>query len=148
EDVRYYGKWMRDEAQKRIGHLYPQVEITREMAKDRPDLKPLVNEKLTVIAWLWARTVRSPNPAFRDADVPLVASFILSSKEGREAYIEQIVTEHKYRFAIKLGKPSADAKNGTKLARGANFRCILSGAPIEPAYIYTEAKAGRMGQRL
>ena len=65
EDVRYYGQWMRDEAQKRIGHLYPPVEVTAEMAKERPDLKPLVGQKLTVIAWLWARTVKSPNPAFR-----------------------------------------------------------------------------------
>ena len=57
EDVRYYGKWMRDEAEKRIGHLYPKVKITAEMAKDRPDLKEYVGEELTVIAWLWAGTV-------------------------------------------------------------------------------------------
>ncbi len=64
EDVRYYGQWMRDEAEKRIGHLYPKVEVTAEMAKERPDLKKYVGQKLTVIAWLWARTVKSPNPAF------------------------------------------------------------------------------------
>src|SRR5690242_11311449 len=63
EDVRYYGKWMRDEAEKRIGHLYPKIEVTAEIAKGRPDLKPYVGKKLTVIAWLWARTVKSPNPA-------------------------------------------------------------------------------------
>jgi putative DNA methylase len=63
EDVRYYGKWMRDEAEKRIGHLYPKVEVTAEMAADRPDLEPYVGKELTVIAWLWARTVKSPNPA-------------------------------------------------------------------------------------
>ena len=66
EDVRYYGQWMRDEAEKRIGHLYPKVEVTAEMAKKRPDLKPYVGQKLTVIAWLWARTVKSPNPAFAE----------------------------------------------------------------------------------
>ena len=60
EDVRRYGYWMREEAKKRIGHLYPQVEITKEMAKDRPDLKQYIGKKLTVIAWLWARTVKSP----------------------------------------------------------------------------------------
>jgi putative DNA methylase len=59
EDIRYYGKWMRDEAEKRIGHLYPKVEITAEMAIDRPDLEKYVGHKLTVIAWLWARTVNS-----------------------------------------------------------------------------------------
>ena len=55
EDVRYYGKWMRDEAEKRIGHLYPKVAITPELVKERPDLKPYVGRKLTVVAWLWAR---------------------------------------------------------------------------------------------
>src|SRR5437016_4674815 len=64
EDVRYYGQWMYDEAQKRIGHLYPPVEITADMAKGRPDLKPLVGQKITVVAWRWTRTVKSPNPAF------------------------------------------------------------------------------------
>ena len=61
---------MRDEAEKRIGHLYPKVEVTEEMAAERPDLKRYVGRKLTVIAWLWARTVRSPNPAFADVEVP------------------------------------------------------------------------------
>ena len=80
---RRYGAWMRDEARKRIGHLYPPVEITKEIVKERPDLKPYEGEKLTVIAWLWARTVKSPNPAFSHVDVPLASTFILSSKEGR-----------------------------------------------------------------
>ena len=83
EDVRYYGKWMRDEAAKRIGHLYPKVEITPEMTRERPDLEPYVGRKLTVIAWLWARTVKSPNPAFRHIDVPLASTFMLSAK-GRK----------------------------------------------------------------
>src|SRR5262245_38799127 len=60
EDVRRYGQWIREEAQKRIGYLYPPVEVTADMVLERPDLKPLVGEKLTVIAWLWARTVKSP----------------------------------------------------------------------------------------
>ena len=83
EDVRYYGQWMRDEAEKRIGHLYPKIEITAEMTRERKDLKPLVGRKLTVIAWLWARTVRSPNLAFAQVDVPLVSTFTLSTKRGQ-----------------------------------------------------------------
>jgi hypothetical protein len=71
EDVRRYGAWMRAEAEKRIGHLYPKIEVTPEIAKQRPDLTPLIGEKLTVIAWLWARTVKSPNPAFSHVDIPL-----------------------------------------------------------------------------
>ncbi len=150
EDVRYYGKWMRDEAEKRIGHLYPKVEITAEMAVERPDLKPYVGQKLTVIAWLWARTVKSPNPAFADVDVPLASTFMLSTKPGKEAYVEPVIEDGGYRFMVKVGKPknAEVAKNGTKLARGANFQCVMSGIPIAGDYIKTEGVAGRMGARL
>jgi putative DNA methylase len=149
EDVRYYGAWMREEAQKRIGHLYPPVEITAEMAKERPDLKPLVGQKLTVIAWIWARTVRSPNPAFSHVDVPLASTFILSSKEGRKAYVQPNVLGEAYRFTVKLGTPTTEAQRGTKAdGRGANFRCLVSDTPIDGNYIKAEGKAGRMGARL
>jgi len=149
-DVRYYGQWMRDEAEKRIGHLYPRVEVTAEMAKDRPDLKPYVGRRLTVIAWIWARTVKSPNPAFAHVDVPLAATFMLSTKPGKEAYIEPIVAGDRYRFTVRVGKPADPeaAASGTKLARGANFRCLVSGMPIPGDYIKAEGRAGRMGARL
>jgi putative DNA methylase len=91
EDVRYYGQWMRDEAQRRIGHLYPGIEVTAPMAAGRPDLSPYVGRKLTVIAWLWARTVKSPNPAFADVDVPLASTFMLSTKAGKEAYVQPVI---------------------------------------------------------
>jgi putative DNA methylase len=150
EDVRYYGQWMRDEAERRIGRLYPKVEVTAEMAKGRPDLKPYVGQKLTVIAWLWARTVKSPNPAFADVEVPLASTFMLSTKAGKEAYVEPVIEGGGYRFTVKVGKPkdAEAAKNGTKLARGANFRCLMSGAPIAGDYIKAEGQAGRMGARL
>lgn len=148
EDVRYYGQWMRAEAHKRIGHLYPPVEITKEMAKDRADLKSLVGQKLTVIAWLWARTVKSPNPAFRHVDVPLVSTFILSSKEGKDTYVRPVVEGGSYSFTIKVGRPPSEAINGTKLSRGANFECVMSGVPIAGDYIKAEGCAGRMGKRL
>jgi putative DNA methylase len=150
EDVRYYGQRMRDEAEKRIGHLYPKIEVTAEMAKERPDLKPLVGHKLTVIAWLWARTVKSPNPAFANVDVPLVSSFILSPMLGKEAYVETAIKDSGYHFTVKVGKPKdvEAAKSGTKLARGANFKCVMSGAVINDSYIKAESMAGRMGVRL
>ena len=150
EDVRYYGQWMRNEAEKHIGHLYPKIEITAEMAKERPDLRPLVGRQLTVIAWLWARTVKSPNPAFAQVDVPLASTFMLSTKDGKEAYVEPVIEGGGYRFTVKVGKPkdAEGAQNGTKLARGANFRCVMSGTPITSEHIYGEAKAGRMGARL
>ena len=150
EDVRYYGKWMRDEAEKRVGYLYPKIEITPSMASVRPDLKKYLGQKLTVIACLWARTVKSPNPAFANVDVPLASTFMLSTKAGKEAYVEPVIEDGNYRFTVKIGTPKDPeaAKNGTKLSRGANFKCLMSDAPIDSSHIYGEANAGRMGSRL
>ncbi len=72
DDIRYYGKWMRDEAEKRIGHLYPRVTLPKEYG----------GGEATVIAWLWTRTVTCPNPAC-SAKMPLVRSFYLSTKKGK-----------------------------------------------------------------
>ena len=149
EDVHRYGAWMCAEAHKRLGHLYPLVEITSEMARERTDLKLLVGQKLTVIAWLWARTVKSPNPAFSHIDVPLVTTFVLANKKGKEASVRPIIEGGDYRFTVAMGIPSAEAQEGTKAnGRGANFRCIMSDSPIEAEYIRAEALAGRMGQKL
>jgi putative DNA methylase len=150
EDVRYYGQWMRDEAEKRIGNLYAKATITAEMAKERPDLKPLVGKKLTVIAWLWARTVKSPNPAFADVDVPLASTFLLSTRPGREAWVLPVIEGNTYRFTVKVGihPVSEDVRHGTKMARGANFRCVMSETPITGEYIKSEGMAGRMRTRL
>jgi putative DNA methylase len=148
EDVRRYGAWIHEEAVKRIGHLYPQVQITKEMAKERPDLNPLCGQKHTVIAWLWVRTVKSPNPAFSNVDVPLASSFLLSGKKGSQAHVEPVVRNNAYRFEVRVGSSAAETTEGTKLGRGANFRCVMSGSPITPEYVKAEAAAGRMGAKL
>ena len=218
EDVRYYGRWMRDEAEKRIGHLYPKIEVTAAMVAERPALERYVGRKLTVIAWLWARTVKSPNPAFAHVDVPLASTFMLSTKKGKEAYVEPVIEDGGYRFTVKDGAPESGVSKagvtdtgaseagipeagisrndapesgvpedgasgnagvpppsssfprkresmrpengvswedtgvppaqGTKLGRGANFRCLMSDAPIPGDYIKAEGRAGRMGARL
>ncbi|MEN8130515.1 MAG: DUF1156 domain-containing protein [Pseudomonadota bacterium] len=149
EDVRRYGHWMRQEAGKRIGNLYPKVKVTAEMAERRPDLKPYAGKELTVIAWLWARTVKSPNPAFSHVDVPLVSSFVLSTKKGKEAWVHPVVEGDDYRFEVGVGKRDDldELKRGNKLG-GANFRCILSDSPIEPKYIRVEGQAGHLGAHL
>jgi putative DNA methylase len=169
EDVRRYGAWMRAEAEKRIGHLYPQVEVTRELAQGRPDLQPFVGQKLTVIAWLWARTVKSPNPAFSHVEVPLASTFVLSSKAGKEAYVQPMISplplgeglgvraggEGDYRFTVQVaGTPGFDkaayarAKDGTAAGKRGGFYCLLSNSPIDYKHIRTEGQAGRMGARL
>ena len=103
-----------------------------------------------MIAWIWARTVKSPNPAFRNVDVPLASTFLLSSRLGKEAYVEPVIENGGYRFTVKVGKPEDmdRVKRGTKLARGANFECLMSGTPISGDYIKAEGRAGRMGARL
>jgi putative DNA methylase len=148
EDVRFYGKWIRDEAHRRIGSHYPSIAINASIAKGRTDLEQYVGQELPVIAWLWARTVHSPNPAFSHVEVPLASTFVLCSKSGKEAYVEPIIEKSAYRFIVHVGKPPASAKAGTKASRGANFRCLLSGTPIEPQYIKAEAVSQRMGNRL
>ena len=150
EDVRYYGQWMRDEAEKRIGHLYPKIEVTAAMAEERPDLKKYVGRKLTVIAWLWARTVKSPNPAFANVDVPLASTFMLSTKPGKEAYVDPVIEDGGYRFTVKVGQPKdADrVKLGTTAGKRAAFRCLMSSVPVTYDHIREEGRAGRMGVKL
>ena len=150
EDVRYYGKWMRDEAEKRIGHLYPKVKVTPEVVDERPDLKPYEGQSLTAIAWIWARTVKSPNPAFSLIDVPLASTFVLSQMKGREFYLEPVIDADHYWFRIRSGKPPAESgiKEGTSAGKRAGFKCLLSGAPITYKYIREQGALGRFGNRL
>ncbi len=138
EDVRRYGAWMREEAFKRIGHLYPKVKLPEEYG----------GGEATVIAWLWARTVKSPNPAFSHVDVPLVSTFILSSKAGKEAYVQPVIEGGSYRFEVKTGTPPEGANKGTTAGKRAGFLCLMSATPLDYNYIRTEGTAGRIGQKL
>jgi putative DNA methylase len=146
EDVRRYGHWMREEAFKRIGHLYPKIKITPEMTVEREDLKPYVNKELTVIAWLWARTVKSPNPAFSHVDVPLVRSFILSSRQGNIAWVEPVINNDAYHFRVRMGTQPEDSIKGTVERKGGT--CILSQTHMPLKYIREQGKAGLMGEKL
>lgn len=150
-DVRYYGRVILERARERIGQLYPPVKITPETAAEYPHLKPYVGKELPVIAWIWARTVPSPNPAARGAHVPLMSTFWLSSKRGNEAWLEPVVDRAAgtWRFVVRIGAPKdrAVVKAGTKIGR-ATFRCLLTGDTIEDDYIKAQGKAGRMGVRL
>ena len=135
-DVRYYGKWMRDEAERRVGHLYPKAVLPPEHG----------DGEATVIAWLWARTVRSPNPAW-EGHVPLVRSFVLSNKRGRRTWIEPIVDHvaQSIRYEVRSGT-DGDVPDGTVSRQGA--RCIATGAAMPFSYVREEARAGRMSHEL
>jgi putative DNA methylase len=140
-DVRYYGKWIRDEAEKKIRRFYPMAKLSD-------------GSEAHVISWIWARTVRSPDPAAKGAMVPLVSNFMLATNENRKTWVELVIdadAPHGYRFEVRKGALSkSDSKlvtEGTKSAR-ATFRCALTGANIGGAYIDEEAQAGRMSSRL
>lgn len=137
EDVRRYGAWMRDEAQRRIGHLYPRVRLSREQG----------GGEATVIAWLWARTVTCPNPAC-GARMPLVRSFVLSTKKGKEARVEPIVDRaaRTVQFEIRSG-PGKPAE-APKVGRGATFRCLVCEQVAPDEHIKAEGRAGRMDAQL
>jgi putative DNA methylase len=150
EDVRYYGEWMREQAEKRIGHLYPKVEVTPAMAQERPDLKIYVGQKLTVIAWLWVRTVKSPNPAFAHIEVPLASTYMISTNVGKEAFVKPVISADSYRFTVRTGQSSdpVGAKSGTKVGRGGHFQCLMSGTPIPVTYIREQGLQGGIGTRM
>lgn len=131
-DVKYYGTWMKEEAARRIGHLYPKVKVPAELGGD----------EATVIAWLWARTVKCPNPACGHEAI-LVRSFDLSKKKGKEWHVEPVCEGGEVRFEVAPGKATQD---GTVNRRGAS--CVHCGAPIAFDHIREESREGRMGAKL
>lgn len=133
EDVRYYGEWMKQEAYKRIGHLYPKVKVPLEQG----------GGEATVIAWIWARTVKCPNPAC-GCEMPLASSFVLSKKKGKEAYVEPDLSGKEISYHVRYGK---GGDNCPKVSQG-TFKCIRCNEVLPKDYSKEESKAGRMGHRM
>jgi len=147
EDVRYYGRWMRDESQKQIGCLYPKVRLPKEYGAGEG----------TVIAWLWARTIECPNPACR-ARMPLIRSFWLSTKAGKKVWVEPVV-DHVAKtvcFDVKTGEPEPSTLSAIGVGSGfiddkgknvkASFRCVVcESSAVKGDYIDAEANSGRIG---
>ena len=136
EDVRYYGEWMKQEAFKRIGHLYPKVKVPREQG----------GGEATVIAWIWARTVKCPNPAC-GCEMPLASSFVLSKKKGKEAWTKPIPDGDYVRFEVHSGKCPKEYES-YKTGRGATFMCPCCGQVTTDEYVKQEGKAHRLGSQL
>jgi putative DNA methylase len=133
EDVRYYGEWMKQEAFKRIGHLYPKVKVPKEQG----------GGEATVIAWIWARTVKCPNPAC-GCEMPLIHSCVLSKKKGNEAWAEPIYEDGKLTFRVHhSGKPKLEGTIGRKGAV-----CAKCGSPVNYPYVRQESMEGRMGEKM
>jgi putative DNA methylase len=130
QDVRHYGEWMRMEAERRIGHLYPEATLPN-------------GETSPVIAWVWARTVTCPNPVC-SATAPLIRSFSLSTKARKEVWVRPIPEGKKVRFEVVRGKGVPEA--GTVSRTGAT--CLLCGVPIPLEHVRSEGRSGRLGAQL
>jgi putative DNA methylase len=148
EDIRRYGQWMREQAETKIGSFYPAADYRGTASPTPQKSRPNAKTKVRPIAWLWARTVPSPNPAYRDIHVPLASTFVLSSKQGKEAYVSPEIAGKEYRLVVKRGTPPPQAKTGTSFGKQKGFRCLLSDSPISYEYVRERALEGRMGQRL
>src|ERR1700733_6078603 len=137
-DVRYYGRLIRDRAKAKIGHLYPKVRMPKQYG----------DREANVIAWIWARTVASPNPAARGKQVPLISTYWLSNKKGSEVWLQPVVDTAAgiYHFEVRTGTPEGRSRiaAGTKDGRG-GFRCLPTDAPIPFDYIRGEGQRGRLG---
>lgn len=131
DDVRFYGQWMRDEAEQRIGHLYPKATLED-------------GTEATVIAWIWARTVTCPNPAC-GGTAPLVRSFWLGKKKGKETWVRPVADGDRVRFEIGHGKEGPPVE-GTVTRSGAV--CLLCDSPVGFPHVRSEGKAGRLGAQL
>lgn len=136
EDVRYYGKWMKEEAYRRIGHLYPKVKLPKAKG----------GEEATVIAWIWARTVKCPNPRC-GCIMPLASKFVLSKKRGTKAWIEPLYEDGKFHFKIHEGVCPKD-KETLKIGRGAIFKCPVCLETTSDEYVKEQGKKGLMGSQL
>lgn len=138
EDVKFYGKWMREKALERIGHLYPQVDLPKEYG----------GGKATVIALIWARTVASPDPSMGGRHVPLTKSFELCTRAGKEAWIEPVVDGLEYDFEIR-SRSRGDRGSAPEPTVGrTTAQCLLSKTAFPLSYIREKAVKGELGKRL
>lgn len=136
-DVQYYGEWMKREAFRRIGHLYPKVKVPHELG----------GGEATVIAWIWARTVKCPNPAC-GCEMPLASTFVLSKKKGKEAWIKPQFDSVTKKITYKVCHEKGNIPESPKTSRGAKFKCIMCGEVTQESYIKQESTQGRMSASL
>ena len=136
EDVRYYGEWMKQEAVKRIGHMYPKVKLPNSQG----------GGEANVIAWMWARTVTCPNPAC-GCTMPLASGFILSKKKGNEAWVKPISEGDHVRFEVHQGKCPKEFET-YKQGRGAAFKCPCCGEITTDEYVKSKGRAHQIGAQL
>ena len=133
DDVRHWGRWVLERAREEIGHLYA---------------NPTGDE--TIVGYLWARTVRCPNPAC-GAEMPLVRQWWLAKTKRRKIALRPRVNREARRITFEVidvgaqhAAPDFDPGRGTS-SRG-HATCLACGQVADVTYIRAEGKAGRMGE--
>jgi putative DNA methylase len=143
EDIKHYGEWLKHRAAEKIGKLYPKIQLPEELGGTNKE----------AIAWIWARTIPSPDPAYAEVQVPLVSNFVLNAKKDKESWIEPQInkTDKTITWAIRRSGIADEIKNaklGTTAGKRQGFRCIFSNAPISYDYIRSKTKQGKMKSTL
>lgn len=137
EDVRYYGKILKQRAIEKVGHMYPMVKVPKAQGGGEE----------TAIAWIWTRTVKCPNPLC-GCQMPLANSFVLAKKKGRNAYIQPEYDADKNSINYHVKNDGGKAPEAGKTARGAKFKCIVCGGSTTPEYIKEQALNGKMSSQM
>jgi putative DNA methylase len=125
-DCAHYARRIRDQVWEQIGHLYPPAPGGG-----------------TVVAWLWARTVRCPNPACR-ALAPLAASLWLSKRTGDKRWLNPTYCRPGEPVRFEIGSGLGGPPRDSTLARTA-ATCLVCGESMPLDYVRDEGRAGRMG---
>lgn len=147
EDIRRYGYWIKEQAESRLASIYPTVAVTVEHANTRPELKPYVGQKLKVMAWIWARTVKSPSPAHADCYTPLMKSYRLAKRDGKEAILVPKIEQGSKRVLFEISSTDVGDDDGGTVGRTGAI-CLFSGAPIPLKDIRDQGKKGLLGDQL
>ena len=149
-DIEFYSNWINTEAHKILSERYPKMQITDSAAEKSSKLAKYEGRELTVIAWLWARTIPSPDPAARGAHTPLITSYWLDKRKEKEVWYKPVVNGLDYSFEVIYGVPANPKaiSAGTKIGRGANFKCIFSNTNISKDYTRDCIKSGLCSERL
>ena len=134
DDIRYYGRWMRERAFERIGHLYPKAKLSD-------------GGEATVIAWLWARTVPCSNPAC-GISMPLLTTFRLSTKSNNRHWIRPVVDSEAKTISFEAHNHDGGVPPAGRTVTRNGAVCIVCDTASPLSYVREQSRAGRMGEQM
>lgn len=99
-----------------------------------------------VVAWLWARTARCPNPSC-GIDTVLTTSWWLAKRKNELAWLEPIVRDGRVDITVESGRAHGQAQDSPKIGDGV-FECLACKATLDGRYLRSQGKDGRLGLRM